>query len=293
MGLDINEFLNGIKEFFTKDIINALQNACITMYTNIFFQANEATESAASQAMVAPENMFPGVYTVIINVAETVFFPIAGIILTCILCYECVELLTENNRMKDFGPWDVYILIMKLLGGILLLTKSVDLVNTCFKIGQWAVKKTGLESANAVLGEGLDAIDYIQDEESIMTLLGFLAMGCLVKIGIFMFSIIVKVAVWLRFVELYMFAVSAPLPFSTFLNNEWSQIGHNYLRKILSLAFQPVYMVLCFSIFNGILVIQPGSDILGVLAKAFVAMVLLGIALFKTGTVSDSIFNAH
>lgn len=291
--LDISEFVNKIKNFFTKELLESLQDCCITMYTNIFEQANTATENAASQLMVTPENMFPGVYKTIVGISETVFFPLAGIILVCILSYECVSMLTESNRMRDFGPPDVFILIIKLLLGIMLLTHSMDIVNACFKLGQWAVEKAGMESVNANLGEGLDAISLIEQSTDVLSMIGYLFVGVIVKVGIVIFSVIVKVAVWLRFVELYMFIVSSPIPFATFLNKEWGQIGQNYLRKILSLAFQPIYMIICFSIFSGTLILQTDEGFTWALIKSLAAMVVLSIALFKTGSIADSIFNAH
>ena len=291
--LDVSEFAQNIVKYFANEFLEDLQDACIKMYTSIFSQANEATESAALQLKVTPEAMFPDAYAVIVNISETVFFPIAGIILMFILSYESVSMLVENNRMKEFGVQDVCILIFKILGGVWLLTHSIDLVNAAFKIGQWAVIKAGVEATNASIGAGMDAISYIESCTDILSMMGYLFVGCIVKIGVAIFSVVVKVAVWLRFVELYLFVVSAPIPFSTFLNKEWGQMGFNYIRKILSLAFQPVYMIVCFSIFSGILVLQSGSDLAGSLMKAFAAMVILAIALFKTGTIADSIFNAH
>lgn len=293
MNLDIGEFIKGILAHLMKLWLENIQDYCIRMYTNIFEQANTATENAATQLLVSPENMFPGVYSTVVAIAETVFFPLAGIILACIFSYECVAMITESNRMKDFGPQDVFILLIKMLIGVLLLTNSTGIVNKCFEIGQWAVQKAGMESVNASLGEGLDAIRYIEESTDILSMLSYLIVGLFVKLGIVIFSIIIRIAVWLRFVELYMFVVSAPIPFATFLNKEWGQIGGNYIRKILSLAFQPVYMIICFSIFSSSLIIQSDSGFAWELTKSFAAMAVLAIALFKTGTISDSIFNAH
>lgn len=291
--LDISEYVTNLLDVLKENFLEGLRYACIQMYTNIFSQANDTTESVAADLLVTPENMFPGVYTTIIGIAETVFIPIAGIVLVCVLSYECVNMMAESNRMKEFTPQDVFILILKMLAGVMLLSHSFDLVNACFKIGQWAVVRVGLETGNANLGEGLDAIVLIQQSTDIFAMIGYLVLGVLMKFFIVIFSIVIRIAVWLRFVELYMFMVSAPIPFATFLNKEWGQVGLNYVRKILSLAFQPVYMILCFSIFNGTLVIQQDSDFTWAIIKSFAAMFILTIALFKTSSIADSIFNAH
>ncbi len=294
--IDISEFLNNIKNFVFKDLIEFMRDACIRVYTQIFDQANQATENAAAQLSTTPENMFPTVYKMVESVVETCFVPIGGIILVCILCYECVNMLVESNRMREFGPQDIYILFFKMLIGVLLLTHSFEIVNGAFKIGQWAVQHVAIESVNANLDEQIDAISYIQEIDSIYDMYTFLWVGTIIKFGIVIFSAIVHVVVWMRFIELYMFMVSSPIPFATFLNKEWGQVGYNYVRKILSLAFQPVYMIFCFSIFGAVLAIQAENVFMGLsgaMMKVFAAMILLVLSLFKTKTISESIFNAH
>ncbi len=291
--LDISEFAKTIIDFITKDLfLEGLRKSCIAMYTSIFSQANEAVETASSELLVTPEAIFPGVYEKIIEISETAFMPVAGIVLACILSYECVSMMAESNRMKEFGPQDVFILILKALAGVLLLSHSADLVNTCFKVGQWAVARAGLETGSA-LESDIGAIELIENSMNAFAMTGYLILGCVIKAGIGIFSIAIRIAVWLRFVELYMFVVSAPIPFATFLNKEWGQVGFNYIRKILSLAFQPVYMIICFSIFSGTLTMQSGNSFFWALIKSFAAMVILVLALFKTSSIADSIFNAH
>lgn len=291
--LDVSEFLNNIIEKITTYLLEIMRVNCIKMYTNIFSQANTATENAANQLIVTPQDIFPNVYTTIQEISKTVFIPIAGIILACILCYECVNMLAESNRMREFGPQDIYILIFKMVIGIILLTHSFEIINWAFEVGQWAVRKTGMVASNSNIGEGFDAISYIEESDDLFAMIGYLLIGVGVKILIMIFSVAIRVAVWVRFVELYMFIVSSSIPFATFLNKEWGQIGYNYVRKILSLAFQPVYMIICFAIFQGTLIIQSDSGFAGALLKSAGAMFLLILALFKTRTISDSIFNAH
>ena len=294
---DIGEYVQNLLDSLKKVFLEALREPCITTYSDLFSEAKYTTAAAAADLMVTPENMFPGVYEIISRIAETVFLPVAGIILVCILSYETVSMMAESNRMKEFGPADVFVLVVKILVGVILLSHATDLVNTCFKIGQWAVGQAGIEVGDAALGEGMeDAIEMINQTTSIVEMIWYIVLGALMKLLISGLGVVIKLAVWMLFVELYLFVVSAPIPFSTFLNKEWGQVGMNYLRKILSLAFQPVYMIVCFAIFTGILTMSgtgEGSSLLGELTKAFAAMCILALALFKTGSIADSIFNAH
>lgn len=287
----MENFWEGLKELILKDILEETRNDCIYMYTNIFEQVNNATSDAASQLNVTPQSIFPGVYSIIVDIAQTVFIPIACIILSCILCYECISMLVESNRMREFGPQDVFILFVKMVIGIMLLTHSFEIVNWLFSLGEWAVRKVGETDSSSLAA--FDAIEYIKECDNLFMMVGFLVIALFIKLVVAVFSIAIKIAVWLRFAELYMVMVFAPIPFSTFLNKEWGQVGYNYVRKILSLAFQPVLMIVCFAIFQGTLVLPADSGFTGSLFKTFAAMFILLIALFKTRTISDSIFNAH
>lgn len=294
---DINEYVENLLASLKEIFLRGLREACINTYTGLFNEARETTSAAAADLLVTPESMFPGVYEIISRIAETVFLPVAGIILVCILSYETVSMMAESNRMKEFGPADVFVLIVKMLVGVMLLSHATDLVNTCFKIGQWAVGQAGIEVDDTALGERMEnIIETVNQTTNIFEMVWYIVLGALMKLVILGLGIAVKLAVWMRFVELYLFVVSAPIPFSTFLNKEWGQVGMNYLRKILSLAFQPVYMAVCFAIFTGILGMSgtgEGSSLLWELTKALAAMCILVLALFKTGSVADSIFNAH
>ena len=42
-----------------------------------------------------------GVFSMIRNLSETVIVPIAGVILTFVMCYELIQLVTEKNNLHD------------------------------------------------------------------------------------------------------------------------------------------------------------------------------------------------
>ncbi len=45
-----------------------------------------------------------GVFSMIRNLSDTVVVPVAGIILTFVLCYELISMLMEKNNFHDFKP---------------------------------------------------------------------------------------------------------------------------------------------------------------------------------------------
>ena len=66
-----------------------------TMFTDV----NEKTSEIAAQVGRTPQNWNSSVFSMIQNLSESVVVPIAGIIITLVLCYELISMLTERNNL--------------------------------------------------------------------------------------------------------------------------------------------------------------------------------------------------
>ena len=97
-----------------------------------------------------------------------------------------------------------------------------------------------------------------------------------------------------RMIEIYLTVSLAPIPFSTMANREWGQMGTNYLRSLFALGFQGFLILVCVAIYAVLVQSIPSSgDIHGAIWGTAGYTVLLAFALFKTGSLSKSIFNSH
>ncbi len=86
----------------------------------------------------------------------------------------------------------------------------------------------------------------------------------------------------------------APIPFATFTNREQSQIGQNYLRSLIALGFQGFLIMVCVGIYAVLIQNIPVSEHIAATLWGIVGYtVLLVFTLFKTGSLSKSIMNAH
>ena len=85
-----------------------------------------------------------------------------------------------------------------------------------------------------------------------------------------------------------------PVPFATLANREWGQIGTNYLKSLFALGFQGFLIMCCVGIYAVLVqTISTGTDIHAAIWGCAGYTLLLCFALFKTGTLAKSIFNAH
>ena len=70
-------------------------------FTGMFSDMNERVGDIASQVGQTPAGWNAGIFALIRTLSETVIIPIAGMILTFVLCYELIHLIIEKNNMHD------------------------------------------------------------------------------------------------------------------------------------------------------------------------------------------------
>ena len=69
--------------------------------TNMFTDVNEKVGTIAAEVGQTPPGWNGGVYQMIRGLSENVIVPIAGIIITFVLCYELISMITEKNNLHD------------------------------------------------------------------------------------------------------------------------------------------------------------------------------------------------
>lgn len=115
-------------------------------------------------------------------------------------------------------------------------------------------------------------------------------------IGFTMWALVICIFVitFGRMIEIYLVTSIAPIPMATMVSREWGQTGQNYLRTLFALGFQAFMMTLCVAIYA--VLVQNIAVTADVSVAIFTCMgytVLLCFALFKTSSLSRSVFGAH
>ena len=231
------------------------------------------------------------------SLSENVVVPIAGIILTFVMCLELIQLLIDRNNMHDFETFIFFKWIIKTFAAVLIVTNTWNIVMGVFDVAQHVVS----QAAGVIIGEtALDVTTLIGDMESklmemdIGPLFGLWFQSSLMGIIAWVLSICIFIIVYGRMIEIYMVTSVAPIPMATMVNREWGQMGQNYLRSLFALGFQAFLIMVCVGIY-AVLVqsISVGSDVSAALWTCIGYTVLLCFTLFKSSSVAKSIFNAH
>lgn len=265
--------------------------------TTMFTDVNEKTGEIASQVGQTPQGWNGSIFSMIRNLSNTVVIPIAGMIITFVLCYELITMITSANNMHELDTFMFFKYFVKMWVAVYIVSHTFDLVMAVFDVGQHVVS-----SASGIIGSStaIDPSALITQMNSVMESMAvgelvLLALETLlVSFGMKIMSILITVVLYGRMIEIYLYSSVAAIPFATMSNREWGQIGNNYLRGLMALAFQGFFMMVCVAIYAVLIsTMQISSNIHSSLFGIAAYTVMLCFALLKTGSLSKSIFNAH
>ena len=265
--------------------------------TNMFTDVNEKVGTIAAEVGQTPSGWNGGVYQMIRGLSENVIVPIAGIIITFVLCYELISMITEKNNLHDMDTWMFFKWFFKAAVAIYLVTHTFDIVMAVFDIGQNVVSG----AAGVIHGNTSIDIDATiaqmrtgMENMGVGELLGLSIETLLISLCLKIMAILITVILYGRMIEIYMVTSIAPIPMATMVNREWGQMGSNYLRSLFALGFQAFLIMVCVAIY-AVLVqgISAGGDIGTALWTCIGYTVLLCYTLFKTGSLAKSLFGAH
>ena len=264
----------------------------------MFTEVNAKTANIASQVGRTPQGWNGSIFSMIRNLSNSVVMPIAGLIITYVLCYELISMLTERNNMHDIDTWMFFKYFVKMWIAVYILSHTFTITMAVFDVGQHVVN-----SASGVIG-GSTAVDITALTATIDAAMVTMEIGELVLLAIELFiarlclqliSILITVILYSRMIEIYLYVSVSPIPFATLANREWGQIGNNYLRGLFALAFQGFFMMVCVGIYAALVssVGVMGSNLHTALLEVMAYTVLLCFALMRTGSLSRQIFGAH
>ncbi len=289
----LDSVFEAIEEWIRTLLTNMVDSNLATMFADV----NEKTGQIASQVGQTPQGWNSGIYSMIQNLSNSVIMPIAGIIITFVLCYELISMLTEKNNMHDIDTWMFFKYFFKMMIAVYLVSNTFTITMAVFDLGQSVVNA----AAGAISGEtAIDVsaliaqMDNVMESMEIGELVVLALETLLVSFCMKVMSIVITIICYGRMIEIYLYTSVAPIPFATMTNREWGQIGNNYFRGLFALAFQAFLMMVCVGIY-GVLVatIHISADIHAALFGVAGYTVLLCYTLLKTSSLSKQIFGSH
>ena len=285
-----------LTEWITEWLKGLLIEGIMGNLTGLFDTVNTRVGEIAVQVGTTPAAWNAGVFSLIRQISETVILPIAGLILTFVATYELIQMLIDRNNLHDIDTWLFFKWIFKTAAAILILSNTFNIVNAVFDVSQSVIaRSSGIIQGSTDITPGmLDTLEATLETMGLGELLGLFMQSMLIHMTMWALNIIIFVLVYGRMLEIYMLTSLAPIPVATLSNREVGQMGQNYLKSLFAVGFQGLLILLCVGIY-GVLVqgISTSGDPIGAIWGCVGYTVLLCFMLFKTGTISKSIFGAH
>lgn len=290
MGLLTDWITDWLKGLLVEGIMGNLEG----LFTNV----NNRVGEIAGQVGTTPANWNAGVFSLIRQLSETVVLPIAGIVLTFVMCYELIQMLIDRNNLHDIDTWLFFKWVFKTFIAVMILTNTFNIVMAVFDVAQSVVAQSAglVQGSTEVTPDMLANLQTTLEGMELGPLLGLWLQSFLVQITMTALNIFIFVIVYGRMIEIYMLTSLAPLPFATVVNRELGHMGQNYFRSLLAVGFQGLLIIVCLAIYA--VLIQSistagATDIFGAIWTAMGYTVLLCFTLLKTGSLAKSVFGAH
>ena len=285
--------LDSLEQWIKNLLISFISSNLTTLYDDV----NTKVGTIATEVVKTPQTWNSSIFSMIETLSNNVMVPIAGIIITFVLCYELITMVTEKNNMHDFDTFIFFKWVFKTFAAVLIVTNTWNIVMGVFDVAQHVVN----QAAGVIIGDtAMNVSELMGDIEARLTdmdigpLFGLWFQSSLIGIIAWALSICIFIITYGRMIEIYMITSVAPIPMATMVNREWGQMGQNYLRSLFALGFQAFLIMVCVGIY-AVLVqnISVDSDVSTALWTCIGYTVLLCFTLFKSSSVAKSIFNAH
>lgn len=286
----LDSLVEWLKEILVGGIVNNL--------SGMFDSVNSQVGAIAGQVGATPQAWNGAIYSMIRTLSDNVILPIAGVILAFVMTMELIQMISDKNSMHgDVDTWMFFKWIFKTACAVLIVTNTWNIVMGVFDVGQSVVNS----AAGVISGDAsVDITTVVVDlEERLMEmdlgpLFGLWFQSLFVGICTWALTICIFIITFGRMIEIYLVTSVAPIPMATMASRESGNIGQNYLRSLLALAFQGFLIIVCVAIYAALVQnIAVGTDISYAIWTCMGYTVLLCFTLFKTGSMAKSIFSAH
>jgi len=289
----LDSIFDKITQAINDFLISLIEGSLSTMFNDV----NQKVGTIATEVGKTPQQWNSSVFSIIENLSNSVIVPIAGLIITFVLCYELISMIIDKNNMHDVDTFMFFKYFFKACVAVLIVSNTFNLIMAVFDVGQHIVSNSaGVIAGNTNINISSALTNLRPTLEAMGTGELFLLMleTALVSLCMKILSVCITVVIFGRMIEIYLYSSVGAIPFATMANREWGQVGSNYLRGLVALAFQGFFIMVCVGIYAALVnSFTATSDIHSTIFSIAAYTVVLCFTLFKTGSISKSIFNAH
>lgn len=207
----MQSIFDAITEWIKELLIGAIEGNL----SNMFGDVNEKVNAIAAEVGATPQAWNSNIFSMIQTLSETVIIPIAGIIITYVLCVELIDMVTERNNLHDIDTFMFFKWFFKAWVAVFIVTHAFDITMAAFDVGQHIVSGAAgviggstsidVDATLAAMRSGLEAMEI---PELLLLTVETMLIGLCMKI----MAVLITVIVYGRMIEIYLYCSVAPVP---------------------------------------------------------------------------------
>ncbi|MCZ7409399.1 VirB6/TrbL-like conjugal transfer protein, CD1112 family [Parvimonas micra] len=280
-----------IEEFFKELLLGGIQANLESMFIDI----NDKVGAVATDIGKTPMGWNSEVFNFIKSINDSVIIPIAGLIITAVLCIELINMVMQKNNMHDTDTFEFFKYMIKMWIAVWLASHAFTFSMAVFDVAQHLVNQAAgvINTSATVSGDQIVQMVEGLKDKGLGELVMILFETSLVKVAIQVMSVVIMLVVYGRMFEIYVYCSVSAIPFATMGNKEWGQIGTNYIKGLFAIGLQGLFLIICLGIYA---VLVKTIKITDIHASTFMILgyaLLLGLMMLKSGTLAKSVLNAH
>ncbi|MFS5409603.1 CD0415/CD1112 family protein [Streptococcus agalactiae] len=280
-----------IEEFFKELLLGGIQANLESMFIDI----NDKVGAVATDIGKTPMGWNSEVFNFIKSINDSVIIPIAGLIITAVLCIELINMVMQKNNMHDTNTFEFFKYMIKMWIAVWLVSHAFTFSMAVFDVAQHLVNQAAgvINTSATVSGDQIVQMVEGLKDKGLGELVMILFETSLVKVAIQVMSVVIMLVVYGRMFEIYVYCSVSAIPFATMGNKEWGQIGTNYIKGLFAIGLQGLFLIICLGIYA---VLVKTIKITDIHASTFMILgyaLLLGLMMLKSGTLAKSVLNAH
>jgi len=154
----MQSIIDKITEWLKEILVSGIMGNLSGMFDNV----NQSVGEIAGEVGMTPSAWNGGVFSMIQNLSETVIIPIAGLILTFVMCYELIQMVIEKNNMHDIDTFMFFKWVFKTFVAVMIITNTFNIVMAVFDLSQYVVSS----AAGVIISDiSIDISSVIVDME--------------------------------------------------------------------------------------------------------------------------------
>lgn len=280
-----------IEEFFRNLLLESIQANLESMFIDI----NDKVGTIATDVGQTPMGWNSEVFSFIKSINDNVIIPIAGLIITAVLCVELINMVMQKNNMHDTDTFEFFKYMIKMWVAVWLVSHAFEFSMAVFDVAQHMVNKAAgvINTSATVSPDDIVAMVDTLKSKGLGELFVILFETSIVKLSIQIVSLVITLVVYGRMFEIYVYSSVSAIPFATMGNKEWGSIGQNYIKGLFAIGLQGLLLMVCLGIYAVLVKTISITDIHTSIFTVLGYSLLLGLMMLKSGTLAKSIMNSH